>query len=148
MNMMIPFQYNPNSIMTPCVFHVGEWVRSDDHNSPFTVQPLLHGLINLICLLKATPLLYLNIQFCSCSHYSLFLINFVSHKDHTKSSVLRMSSRLKIVSNRMAQHLTTHTIIVNYKKGTYKRNKMFKFSFFRVYQRKTGKDVPLYSMNM
>jgi len=27
-----------------------------------------------------------------------------------------MSSRLKIVSKRMAQHLTTHTMIGNYKK--------------------------------
>jgi hypothetical protein len=39
--------------------------------------------------------------------------------------MLRMSSRLKIVSKRMAQYLTTHTVTVNYKKGTKCSNSHF-----------------------
>jgi hypothetical protein len=36
-----------------------------------------------------------------------------------------MSSRLKIVSKRMAQHLTTRTMIGNYKKGKKGSNSHF-----------------------
>lgn len=53
-----------------------------------------------------------------------------------------MSSRRNIVSKRMAQHLTTCTMIGNYKK----RNEKLKFSFFRAYQNKKDTGVPLYNI--
>jgi hypothetical protein len=86
------------------------------HYTSFTLQPLLYGPSNLIYFLKGKSLFSLNIQVCSWSYYSLFVIHILSQKHQIKKQDVKNEFKTESCQQKNGWTLNSRTMISDYKK--------------------------------